>query len=78
LVREAGKLYTVFVRRARCGRCGVGESLLPDFVLARRRDTTAAVGAAVLAPAGARSELAHPASRPRDRGVLTGRALSRG
>ncbi len=52
LVREAGKLYTVFVRRARCGRCGVGESLLPDFVLARPRDTTAAVGAAVLAPAG--------------------------
>ena len=40
------------MRRARCGRCGVGESLLPDFVLARRRDTTAAVGAAVLAPAG--------------------------
>ncbi len=42
----------VFVRRARCGGCGVGESLLPDFVLARRRDSTVAVGAAVLGPAG--------------------------
>ena len=51
-VREAGKLYKLSVRRARCHSCGKGESLLPDFVLARRRDSTAAVGAAVLAPAG--------------------------
>lgn len=51
-VREAGKLYMIFVRRARCGGCGAGEPSLPDFVLARRRDSTAAVGAAVLAPAG--------------------------
>lgn len=52
-VREAGKCYSVFVRRARCRGCGIGEALLPDFVLARRRDSTAAVGAAVLASAGA-------------------------
>ena len=52
-VREAGKCYRVFVRRARCRGCGIGEALLPDFVLARRRDSTAAVGAAVLASAGA-------------------------
>ncbi len=51
-VREAGKLYMIFVRRARCGGCGAGEPSLPDFVLARRRDSTAAVGAAVPAPAG--------------------------
>ncbi len=44
-VREAGKCYSVFVRRARCRGCGIGESLLADFVLARRRDSTAAVGA---------------------------------
>ena len=30
----------------------MGEALLPDFVLAKRRDSTAAVGAAVLAAAG--------------------------
>ena len=41
---EGGEVYMVFVRRARCGGCGVGESLLPDFVLARRRDSTADVG----------------------------------
>jgi hypothetical protein len=52
-VREAGKCYSVFVRRARCRGCGIGEALLPDFVLARRRDSTAAVGAAVLPSAGA-------------------------
>ncbi len=52
-VREAGKCYSVFVRRARCRGCGMGEALLPDFVLARRRDSTAAVGACVLASAGA-------------------------
>jgi hypothetical protein len=47
-VREAGKLYRVFVQRARCGSCGSGGALLPDFLLRRRRDTTASVGAAVL------------------------------
>lgn len=52
-VREAGKLYRVFVRRARCGSCGCGEALLPDFLLRRRRDTTASVGAAVLPRLGA-------------------------
>ena len=31
---------------------GRGEARLPDFLLRRRRDTTASVGAAVLAPAG--------------------------
>lgn len=40
------------MRRARCSRCGTGHALTPDFVLARRRDSTAAVGVAVLAHLG--------------------------
>lgn len=48
-VREAGAVHRIFVRRARCARCGTGEALLPDFVLRRRLDSTTAVGAAVLA-----------------------------
>lgn len=51
-VREAGQLHRIFVRRVHCRRCGVGDALLPEFVLRRRRDTTAAVGAAVLARLG--------------------------
>lgn len=60
-VREAGRVYRVMVRRARCGRCGAGEALLPDFVVRRRRDSTASVGAAVLPAAGV--ELPELASR---------------
>jgi hypothetical protein len=51
-VREAGVVYQIFVRRARCSRCGTGHALTPDFVLSRRRDSTAAVGVAVLAHLG--------------------------
>ena len=52
--REAGELHRIFVRRARCGSCGSGEALLPDFLLRRRRGTTASVGAAVLPRLGAK------------------------
>lgn len=45
-------IHRIFVRRARCERCGTGEALLPDFVLRRRLDSAAAVGAAVLAHGG--------------------------
>ena len=51
-VREAGIVHSIFVRRARCARCGVGDALMPDFVLRGRLDSTAAVGAAILAPVG--------------------------
>jgi len=51
-VREAGVVHRIFVRRARCGRCGVGDALLPSFVVRRRRDSAPAVGAAVLARCG--------------------------
>ena len=51
-VREAGVVYQIFVRRARCSRCATGHALTPDFVLARRRDSTTAVGVAVLAHTG--------------------------
>jgi hypothetical protein len=51
-VREAGIVHRIFVRRARCGDCGIGDALLPDFVLRGRRDSTTAVGAAVLGPTG--------------------------
>lgn len=51
-VREAGVVHRVFVRRARCVSCGVGHALVPDFVLARRRDSANSVGAAILTHAG--------------------------
>lgn len=53
LVREGGVVHKIFVRRAYCGPCNRGEALVPDFVLARRLDSTAAIGAAVLGYAGA-------------------------
>lgn len=48
LVREAGRVHRVFVRRVRCATCEVGDALLPDFVLRGWRDSTASVGAAIL------------------------------
>jgi len=51
-VLEAGVVYRIFVDRARCSACGVGESLCPDFVLRRRLDSANAVGAGVLSRAG--------------------------
>jgi hypothetical protein len=51
-VREAGVVHRIFVRRARCPRCGTGDALLPDFVLRNRLDSTSSVGAAVLGHAG--------------------------
>jgi len=51
-VREAGVVHRIFVHRARCGRCGFGDALLPSFVVRRRRDSDFAVGAAVLERCG--------------------------
>lgn len=51
-VREAGVTYRVLVRRARCSACGLGDAVVPDFVLRGRLDSTQAVGAAVVAYAG--------------------------
>ncbi|MGO8827503.1 MAG: hypothetical protein ACLQU9_20000 [Acidimicrobiales bacterium] len=51
-VRESGVVHEIFVRRAWCRACKVGDALFPDFVLRRRLDSTLAVGAAVLEPVG--------------------------
>jgi Domain of unknown function (DUF6431) len=51
-VREGGVRYRIFVRRAFCCRCRVGDALFPDFVLRGRLDSAPAVGAAVLSHAG--------------------------
>ncbi len=51
-VREGGVVHTIFVRRAYCRPCDRGEALVPDFVLARRLDSTATIGAALLQDAG--------------------------
>ena len=51
-VREEGVIHRIHVRRARCPGCGVGHALLPDFVVGRRRDSSCAIGAAILAHAG--------------------------
>jgi hypothetical protein len=47
-VREGGVVHRIFVRRARCRRCHVGEALAPDFLVRRRRDSTRSIAAAVL------------------------------
>lgn len=51
-VRQSGVVYRIFVRRARCSSCGIGDALLPSFVVRCRRDSALAVGAAVLARCG--------------------------
>lgn len=61
-VREHGAVHRIYIRQVRCGRCGTGEALLPDFTQRRRLDSTAAVGAAVLARHG-RSEVEGPLRR---------------
>ena len=60
LVREAGTLHEIFVRRALCGPCGRSEALIPHFVVRRRRDSVSSIGAAVLASCGV--ELPHGAT----------------
>jgi hypothetical protein len=55
-VREAGVAHRIFVRRARCRRCGVSDVLLPDFLLRNRLDSALSIGAAVIAHAGHRLE----------------------
>ncbi len=52
-VREGGVVHKIFVHRAYCRACNRGEALIPDFLLARRLDSTATIGAAVLQNAGA-------------------------
>ena len=47
-VREDGVVHRIFVRRARCRQCHVGEALAPDFLVRRRRDSTRSIAAAVL------------------------------
>ncbi|MGH9075516.1 MAG: DUF6431 domain-containing protein [Acidimicrobiales bacterium] len=51
-VREAGVVHRIFIRRAHCSRCGVGDAVVPDFVLRGHLDSTGAVAAAVAAQAG--------------------------
>jgi len=52
VVREAGVLHAIRVRRAGCRACGVSHALVPDFVAHRRRDSVEAIGAALAAAAG--------------------------
>jgi hypothetical protein len=47
LVREAGTVQQIFVRRARCALCGHSEALLAHFVCRRRLDSISSIGAAV-------------------------------
>jgi len=51
-VRRAGRCRKVFIRRARCGRCGVSHALLPAFVLAWRLDAAEDAGAVIARTAG--------------------------
>jgi hypothetical protein len=51
-VRRGGWCRKVFVRRARCRRCGVTHVLLPAFVLAWRLDTAEDAGLVIARTAG--------------------------
>lgn len=57
-VRSAGACRAIFVRRARCRACRRTDAVLPAFVLVRRLDEAATVGAVVAqvvaGPAGVR------------------------
>ena len=55
-VREAGVVYEVFVRRARCRPCGELETLPPDFVCHGRLDSVSSIGAHLLGHAGVVSD----------------------
>ena len=46
-VRVAARCRKIFVRRLRCGRCGVTHALLPAFVLAGRLDAAETIGTVV-------------------------------
>jgi len=46
-VRVQGRVWRVWVRRARCAPCRVTHALLPSFVLARRVDAVEVIGAAL-------------------------------
>jgi len=52
-VRQAGVVHELVVHRVRCPRCRAGHAVLPDFVVARRLDSTDVIGAAVAAAVGA-------------------------
>lgn len=52
IVRESGVAHRIFIRRAHCTPCGVGDALLPSFVVRRCRDSASAIGAAVLSHLG--------------------------
>ena len=43
-VRHGGRCYQLWVRRARCGRCGSSHALVPSFCLVGRLDTVEVVG----------------------------------
>jgi hypothetical protein len=51
-VRRAGRCRKVFIRRARCRRCGVTHALLPAFVLAWRLDAAEDGGLVIARVAG--------------------------
>lgn len=46
-VRRGGASRRIWVRRAKCCRCGVSHALLPVFLLLRRLDPAAVIGSAV-------------------------------
>jgi Domain of unknown function (DUF6431) len=51
-VRSAGQCRKVWIRRVRCGRCGVSHALLPAFVLAWRLDAAEVIGTVLADVAG--------------------------
>lgn len=71
-VRHDGPALKVWVRRARCGRCGASHALVPSFCLLGRLDDVEVIGAVVTAvvadgagvrPAAAKADVPHTTAR---------------
>ena len=71
-VRCDGPALKLWLRRARCGRCGVSHTLVPSFCLLSRLDVAAVIGAAIISvvvdhrgvrPVAAAADVPHTTAR---------------
>src|SRR5260370_28123680 len=74
-VRAAGRCRKIFIRRVRCGPCGVSHALLPAFALAWRLDTAGVIGTALAGVAGGGA--GRPAAGPAGGAYTTVRGVCR-
>ena len=61
-VRVGGEFLEIWIRRARCSRCGVSHALLPSFLFLGRYDPAEAIGSVIEAVTSGRSGVAASAA----------------